>query len=60
MNLKQLDAMDIVPVSEVTLSVDLDQDGVLTDSVSHIRPRATYVGDAQRGRCGPAAVSQRH
>lgn len=47
MNLKQLDAMDIVPVSEVTLSVDLDQDGVLTDSVSHIRPRATYVGDAQ-------------
>ncbi len=47
MNLKQLSAIDIVPVSEVALGMDLDRDGVLSESVSHIRLQPNYVGDAQ-------------
>ena len=50
MNIKNRDALSIPPQNEQRLGIDLDSDGVLSDTVSTLVQRDHYLGDARQVR----------
>ena len=48
MTIKQLPQLSIAPSNELLLGIDLDQNGSLADSVSLLRARTSYLGDAEQ------------
>lgn len=46
LTMKQIDRISIPPVSEIVIGEDIDGDGLLSGSVSQVKMRSHYLGDA--------------